>query len=63
VVGEHGPVAAVAVGVRRGAAEDLDPPVGHLAPVVLADATREQGRQQLVSLDAVVEGVDELAER
>jgi hypothetical protein len=61
-VGEHLLVAAQLAGVRVRPAEDLAPPGGDVCPVILADAAGEVRRQQVVGLDAVVEGVDQAPE-
>ena len=62
VVREHRLVPAELVGVRRGTAEDLDPPGGDVGTVLLAALRRGRSGQQVVALDPVVEGVDQPAE-
>jgi hypothetical protein len=59
VLRDHPLVAAEALGVLGGAAEDLAPPRGDVGPVLLPHAAGEERRQQVVTLDAVVERVDE----
>ncbi len=63
VVGQHGVVPTARFGVGRGAAEDLAPPFGHMLAVFLAHAAGKQGRQQVVTFDPVIEGVDHPADR
>ena len=62
VVGNHIFVAAELSGVATRAAEDLSPPGGDVVAMLLRDTAGEERAQQLVALDAVVEGVDELAD-
>src|SRR5919112_3195448 len=63
MVGEHVLVAAVFIGVATRTAEYLAPPGGHMGAVLLVYPSREERREQLVGLDAVVEGVDEAPDR
>ena len=57
---EHRRVAAVPVGVVGRAAEDLHPPGRHVRAVIFTHPAREELPDQVVSLDPVVEGVDQV---
>ena len=59
---QHPFVPAELLGVVGRSAEDLAPPGGDVHPVLFVDATGKEGREQLVLLDAVVEGVDQTVE-
>jgi hypothetical protein len=59
VVGDHVFVAAELGGVATRPAEDFSPPGGYVVAMLLRDAAREEWAQQLIRLNAVVEGVDE----
>jgi len=59
---DHAAVPTEGLRVLGRAAEDLDPPEGDVHPMFLAHPAREQRTEQIVALDAVVEGVDQPAE-
>jgi hypothetical protein len=62
-MGQHGRVAAESLGVRGGAAEDLAPPSGDMLAVRCADPAWEQGAEQVIALDPVIEAVDHPLDR
>ena len=59
---QHPLIAAELFGVCGRSAEHLAPPGGDIASMVRVYAAREEGRQQLVVFDAVVERVDHSVE-
>ena len=59
MLGQHVLVTAELARVAIGAAEDLRPPGDNVIAVLLAHAAREERREQFVSLDAVVERIDQ----
>src|SRR4029079_7286959 len=63
VVREHVLVPAELLAVAGWAAEDFAPPRGDMCPMLLVHAAREERRQQLVALDAIVERVDQAPDR
>ena len=63
VVSEHVLVSAQLLAVAGWAAEDFAPPGGHMCPMLLVHAAREERRQQLVALDAIVERVHQAPDR
>jgi len=56
--GLHVFVAAVLSRVGVGAAHHLAPPVGHMCTMLLGDSPTEEGSQELIGLDQVVERVE-----
>ena len=59
---DHAVVAAELPGVGGRPTEDLAPPSRHVLPVLPADPSGEQRRQQLVLLHPVVESLDQALE-
>src|SRR5262249_29158769 len=57
VMGEHDLIATEDIGVRRGSSEDLDPPTGDVGPMCLAHPVGKERTENLVLLDAVIEGI------
>jgi hypothetical protein len=60
--GDHVLVAAELIGVTAWSTEYLAPPGTDVIAVLRADPTRKEGRDQLIVLDAVVEGIDQTLE-
>ena len=63
MLGDHVLVTALLLGVARRSAEHLAPPQRDVRAMLLAHAARKQRRNQVVLLDAVVEGVQEAPNR
>ena len=63
VVAQHALVPTELLRVPRGTAKHLAPPGGDVLAMLFTDPTGEERRQQLITLDPVVEGVDQPPER
>ena len=59
VMGEHPGIAAQSFRVVGRSAKHFGPPQDDVSPVVLADAVWKQRTEQIISFDAVVEGIDQ----
>ena len=63
VFAQHSLIATQLLAVGSRSSEDLGPPGGHIAPMLLVHTARKERRQQLVLLDAVEKRVDHPIER
>ena len=54
----HPFITAEVVRVFGRTSEDLGPPRGDIAPMLIVHATRKERREQVVLLDSVIEGID-----